>query len=107
MLDQAKYEFAVVDKGEEKTQKVTLAGKCCESGDLLVEDILLQEAQSGDRLIVYTTGAYGYSMSSNYNKATTPAVVFVKDGKAREVVRRQSYADLVSNDVDGDYYEFL
>ena len=106
-LYQAKYDCDVVDKGEEKTQKVTVAGKCCESGDLLVEDILLQEAQSGDRLIVYTTGAYGYSMSSNYNKATTPAVVFVKDGKAREVVRRQSYADLVSNDVDGDYYEFL
>lgn len=106
-LYQAKYDCDVVGKETAaKTQKVTVAGKCCESGDLLIEDVMLPEAQSGDRLIVYTTGAYGYSMSSNYNKACTPAVVFVKDGKAREVIRRQSYEDLVSNDVDGEYFEF-
>lgn len=107
-LYQAKYDCDVVGKeSAEKTVKVTVAGKCCESGDLLIEDIMLPEAESGDRLVVYTTGAYGYSMSSNYNKACVPAVVFVKDGMARQVVRRQTYADLAACDTEDSGYEVL
>jgi len=103
-LYQAKYDCDVVGKEDSpKTNKVTIAGKCCESGDLLIEDVMLPDAQSGDRIVIYTTGAYGYSMSSNYNKACTPAVVFVKDGKAKEVVRRQTYADICANDVTCDW----
>ena len=103
-LYQAKYDCDVVGKqNEPKTNKVTIAGKCCESGDLIIEDVMLPPAKSGDRIVVYTTGAYGYSMSSNYNKATTPAVVFVKDGNARLVVKRQTYQDLVANDVNDDW----
>ena len=103
-LYQAKYDCDVVGKqNEPKTNKVTIAGKCCESGDLIIEDVMLPDAQSGDRVVVYTTGAYGYSMSSNYNKATTPAVVFVKDGNSRLVIKRQTYADLVANDTNDDW----
>lgn len=107
-LYQAKYDCDIVGKeNAEKNVKVTVAGKCCESGDLLIEDIMLPEANSGDRLVVYTTGAYGYSMSSNYNKACVPAVVFVKDGKARQVIRRQTYADLAACDTEDSGYEVL
>ena len=103
-LYQAKYDCDVVGKqNEPKTKKVTIAGKCCESGDLIIEDVMLPDAKTGDRIVVYTTGAYGYSMSSNYNKATTPAVVFVKDGQSRLVVKRQTYADLVANDTNDDW----
>lgn len=103
-LYQAKYDCDVVGKqNEPKTNKVTIAGKCCESGDLIIEDVMLPDAQSGDKIVVYTTGAYGYSMSSNYNKATTPAVVFVKDGNAKVVIKRQTYQDLVANDVDSEW----
>ena len=70
---------------------------------MIIEDVMLPDAQTGDRIVVYTTGAYGYSMSSNYNKATTPAVVFVKDGQSRLVVKRQTYADLVANDTNDDW----
>lgn len=106
-LYQAKYDCNIVGReNDEKTVRATVAGKCCESGDLLIEDAMLPQAQSGDRLVVYTTGAYGYSMSSNYNKACVPAVVFVDGDRAREVVRRQTYADLAACDVDGEYYEF-
>ncbi len=77
-----------------RTDKVTVAGKCCESGDILVEDTMLPETAPGDILAVYTTGAYGYSMASNYNRLGLPPVVFVKDGKARCVINRQSYEDM-------------
>ena len=85
---------------EEKTEKVTVAGKCCESGDILVEDVMLPEAKQNDLLIIYTTGAYGYSMASNYNKLGKPAVVFVKDGVVRVVVKRESYQDMNAMDCD-------
>ena len=99
-LYQAKYDCDVVGKqNEPKTNKVTIAGKCCESGDLIIEDVMLPDAQSGDRVVVYTTGAYGYSMSSNYNKALTPAVVFIKDGQSRLVVKRQTYEELLEREI--------
>lgn len=98
-LYQAKYDATIVGKeNEEKTETVTIAGKCCESGDLIIEDIKLPKANKGDLLLTYTTGAYGYSMSSNYNKALTPAVVFVEDGKSKLAVRRQTYEELIERE---------
>ncbi len=74
----------------EKSVNYTIAGKCCESGDILIENALLPPMASGDILAVYTTGAYCYSMASNYNHLGRPAVVFAKDGKARCVLHRES-----------------
>lgn len=100
-LYQAKYEAFIVGKeNEEKNNLVTVAGKCCESGDIIIEDIMLEDAKRGDLMVVKSTGAYGYSMSSNYNKALRPAVVFVKDGKASLKVKRQTYEDIVRGEVD-------
>ena len=95
-LYQAKYSCDIVGKEDApKVNKVCVAGKCCESGDIIIEDIMLPEAKPGDLLITYTTGAYGYSMSSNYNKALTPAVVFVEDGHDKCVVKRMTLEDLL------------
>ena len=91
----AKYRCDLAEKMDaEKTDTVTVAGKCCESGDILIHDIPLPPAEPGDILAVYTTGAYGYSMASNYNRIGRPAVVFAKNGKARCVIRRETYEDL-------------
>ncbi len=99
-LYQAKYDADIIGKeNEPKVNKVTVAGKCCESGDLIIEDIMLPEAKSGDLLITYTTGAYGYSMSSNYNKALTPAVVFVEGGKDKLAVKRQTLDELLEREI--------
>lgn len=96
-LYQAGYECAVINKiGLDKINQVTVAGKCCESGDILITDTDIMEIQSGDILITTSTGAYGYSMSSNYNKIPKPAVVFVKDRKSKLICKRQSYKDLIS-----------
>lgn len=92
----AKYEMTVANKmNEEKNQVVTVAGKCCESGDILIQDIELQKVERGDIIAVSSTGAYGFSMSSNYNKNPRPAVVFVKNGEVRVVSKRQSFEDLL------------
>jgi diaminopimelate decarboxylase len=77
----------------------TVAGKCCESGDILIKDIELPEAQKGDILAVASTGAYNYSMASNYNRIRKPAVIFVEDGKSKLVVKRESYEDIIRNDL--------
>ncbi len=99
-LYQAKYDADVVGKeNEKKDHIVTIAGKCCESGDLIIENYPLPEAKMGDLLITYTTGAYGYSMSSNYNKALTPAIVFVEDGKDKLVVKRQTLDELIEREI--------
>lgn len=99
-LYSAKYEGAIANKMNEKsTRTYTVAGKCCESGDIIIKDIELPEAVPGDLLAVSTTGAYTYSMSSNYNRNGRPAVVFVKDGSARLAVKRETLEDLVRNDV--------
>ncbi len=79
--------------------RVTVAGRCCESGDLIGEDMPLQEPRRGDILAVLTTGAYNYAMASNYNRLPRPPVILVQDGKARVAVRRESYEDLVRNDI--------
>lgn len=101
-LYQAVYEGVVANKAElPKDDKVTICGKCCESGDILIRDgMITKEATAGDIFAIYSTGAYGYSMSSNYNRNLTPAVVMVKDGSSRLVVKRQTYEDLLRNDVE-------
>lgn len=100
-LYQAEYEGCIANKMNEKTSdEVTVAGKCCESGDMLIKDTFMAEAQAGDILAVATTGAYNYSMASNYNRLKKPAVVLVKDGKSRLLVRRETYEDLIRNDVN-------
>ncbi len=99
-LYQAKYDCDIDGKENlAKDHVVTIAGKCCESGDLIIENCKLPEAETGDLLITYTTGAYGYTMSSNYNKALTPAIVFIEDGKDKLVVRRQTLDELIEREI--------
>lgn len=100
ILYQAEYEMLIANKAkEEKTTTVTVAGRCCESGDLLGENIKLQKTEAGDLLAVLSTGAYHYSMASNYNRIPRPAVVSVKKGTSRLIVRRESYEDILRNDI--------
>lgn len=99
-LYHAQYEAVVANRaGEKRDEHVTLAGKCCESGDLLGEDMPLQHCDSGDILAVLCTGAYNFSMASGYNRIRRPAVVMVKDGLARLVVRRETLEDIVRCDI--------
>lgn len=99
-LYQARYESILANRSnEEATELVSIAGKCCESGDMLIWDIDLPKVNSGDLLAVSSTGAYNYSMSSNYNRLTRPGVVLVKDGHADIIVKRETYSDLLRNDV--------
>ena len=84
---------------DEKTETYTVAGRNCESGDLLGENISLPKVTAGELLCVLTTGAYNYSMASNYNRVPRPAVVMIKDTKDRLVVKRETYEDLVANDL--------
>ncbi|WP_114570621.1 diaminopimelate decarboxylase [Exiguobacterium flavidum] len=95
----AVYETVIANRLAGSMTEVTVVGAACESGDLVAEKAHLAKPQTGDTLAVFATGAYNYSMASNYNQFRRPAVVFVKDGVEREVVRRQSYADLVRNDL--------
>lgn len=98
-LYQAKYHAVLANRATEAPdEKVAIAGKCCESGDVLVRDIHLPRVNSGDLLALFSTGAYGYSMASNYNRLPRPAVVFVKNGKSRVVIERESYEDLLQKD---------
>ena len=99
-LYQAQYHATVLGKEQnEKKQLVTIAGKCCESGDVLIENCLLPKASPGDLLWVHTTGAYGYSMSSNYNKQLIPAVVFIEGDEDYLVVRRQTLEELTEREI--------
>lgn len=101
ILYNADYTFTIANKAnDEKNDVVTVAGKCCESGDLLGENIPLQTAEVGDTLAVLSTGAYNYSMASHYNRIPNPAVVFVKDGEARVVIKRETYEDIIKNDLE-------
>ncbi len=80
------------------TETVTIAGKHCESGDILLKDAQLPETQPGDMLVIMGTGAYNYSMASNYNRVPRPAAVLVKDGTAELIVQRETYQDLIRFD---------
>lgn len=99
-LYESQYEAMLANRAlEEPEEVVSVAGKCCESGDMLIWDLSLPKVKSGDILAVACTGAYNYSMASNYNRIPRPAVVFVKQGAADLVVRRESYDNIVGNDL--------
>ena len=99
-LYQSKYTAVLANRANETpTEIVALAGKCCESGDLIGTEFNLPKAKIGDLVTVLSTGAYNYSMASNYNRNFIPAAVLVKDGKAEYIVKPQTYEDLVRNDV--------
>jgi diaminopimelate decarboxylase len=98
-LYQAKYEAVLANRATEPaTETVSIAGKCCESGDMLIWDIALPPVQQGDLLAVNCTGAYNYSMANNYNRIRRPAVIFVKNGEADIVVERETFQDLIAKD---------
>ncbi len=99
-LYQSKYTVVIADRaGEEATVCATIAGRCCESGDLIGENMMIQPCGRGDTLAVLVTGAYNYSMASNYNRLPRPAIVNIYKGETREVVKRESYEDLIRNDL--------
>ena len=97
---QAKYSAEIANfKKENKPELVTIAGRFCESGDILIKDIELNSPEYGDILCVYDTGAYCYSMSSNYNCTLKPAMVLIEDGISKLIVKRQTLEQLVQHDV--------
>ncbi|MEE0868114.1 MAG: diaminopimelate decarboxylase [Clostridia bacterium] len=99
-LYKSKYTALIANKANEKADFCcTIAGKCCESGDLIAENIMLQNPCKGDILAVLVTGAYNYAMASNYNRIPRPPVVILKDGESRVALKRESYADLTLNDI--------
>ncbi|WP_047980000.1 diaminopimelate decarboxylase [Ornithinibacillus contaminans] len=99
-LYQAKYHGVLANKADQPVETtVSIAGKCCESGDMLIWDLPLPNVSSGDVLAVFSTGAYGYSMASNYNRIQKAAVVFVENGIDKLVIRRETPEDIVSHDL--------
>lgn len=104
-LYQAKYSAILANKANEKpVEEVTIAGKCCESGDMIAT-VDLAKAERGDIVAVFSTGAYNYSMASNYNRNPIPPVVIVKDGKSDYAVKPQNIDDLLRNDLVPDWME--
>lgn len=100
-LYQAEYEAIIANKAnQENKELVTIAGRCCESGDMLIRDINLPEIDTGDILAILSTGAYNYSMSSNYNRLPRPSVIMLKNGNARIIIKRETYEDIVRNDLE-------
>jgi len=99
-LYQAHYEACLANKaGQPGRDVVSIAGKCCESGDMLIWDVVLPSPESGDILAVACTGAYNYTMSMNYNRLTRPAMVLVDRGRAEVILKRQTYEDLLSQEM--------
>lgn len=99
-LYNAEYEIAVATRmHENKNQKITLAGKCCESGDLIGENLKIQNVKEGDIIAVFSTGAYNYSMASNYNRTPKPPVVMVKNKKDRLIIKGETYLDMYKYDL--------
>ncbi|RDY27989.1 diaminopimelate decarboxylase [Romboutsia weinsteinii] len=95
-LYQAGYECSIVNKmGQKNINQVTVAGKCCESGDILITETNIMDIKTGDILITTSTGAYGYSMASNYNKIPKPAVVSVYNGEEKIICKKQSYENML------------
>ncbi len=98
-LYQARYEAVVATRAATRpTQRATVAGRCCESGDVLIWDTDLPDVREGDLLAVFATGAYNYSMAGNYNRYARPGLVFARDGTAQVAVERETLADLVRLD---------
>jgi diaminopimelate decarboxylase len=99
-LYEAVYDAVAANKYDfPRDKKITIAGKCCESGDIVIRDIMMPEVERGDVIAVLCTGAYNHSMANNYNKNPFPAVVIIRDGVARLSVRRQTYEELFARDV--------
>jgi diaminopimelate decarboxylase len=98
MLYEARYAAELADRPGGETL-CTVAGMHCESGDVLIRDVALDEPRPGDLLVVAATGAYGHAMANNYNAVPRPPVVFCRDGEARVVVRRETYEDLARRDI--------
>ncbi len=99
-LYNAEYECVVAGKVKsEFMERVSVAGKCCESGDILLDNVEIPETKDGDIIVVLNTGAYGYSMSNNYNKIPKPSVVLIKDEEAKVICRRQSFNQILENEV--------
>ena len=99
-LYQSRYEAVIANKADQpRSEHVTIGGKCCESGDLIGENMPLQAAAEDDILAVLATGAYNYSMASNYNRNPRAEILMVRDGAARTVVKRETYEDIVRNDI--------
>ena len=99
-LYKSEYTAEVANKADEpKDEIVTIAGRTCESGDLIGENMPLQHAEAGDTVAILATGAYNYSMASHYNRVPNAAVVMVKDGTSRVVVRRETFEDMAKNDI--------
>ena len=100
ILYQAEYTALCANKADKpRDTEVTIAGKCCESGDLIQENTMIQSVEKGDILAVLTTGAYNYSMASNYNRVPRPEVLMVRNGEVRTIIRRETYEDIIKNDV--------
>lgn len=96
----AEYDGVLANRAsDEPCETVTVCGKCCESGDIIMKDAFLPRASTGDILAVMSTGAYNYSMASNYNRIARPAIVLAKEGTSKIVVKRETYEDIVKNDV--------
>lgn len=99
----AQYTAIIANRAtEEPAEKVSIAGKCCESGDMLIWDAELPPVNPGDIIAVFATGAYNYTMSSNYNRLPRPAMVLVNNGSADLILKRESYEDLIRNDIIPD-----
>ncbi len=99
-LYRSEYEACIANKADEpKDFEATIAGRCCESGDLIGENMMIQKPEAGDVLVVFATGAYNYSMASNYNRVPRPPVVMITDGKPRVIVKRETYEDIIRNDI--------
>jgi diaminopimelate decarboxylase len=98
MMYGARYEAHVADRFDGET-RCELAGKHCESGDVIVREALLADPRPGDVIVTPATGAYGYAMANNYNGVPRPPVIFCKDGDARLAVRRERFEDLTARDV--------
>lgn len=100
ILYQSEYTILAANRaGEERNNKITVAGKCCESGDLIQENTFTQQIKAGDVLAVLTTGAYCYSMASNYNRIPRPEVLMIKNGSARTIIKRETYEQICENDI--------
>lgn len=100
-LYDAKYTAIIANKADMPTEeKVSIAGKCCESGDMLVWDVQVPKIEANDIVALFSTGAYGYAMASNYNRLPRPAVVFVENGQHQLVIQRESYEDMLKNDLE-------
>lgn len=100
-LYKSSYTVVNASKASKKADKVvTIAGKCCETGDLVQENTLVATPNVGDTLAVLSTGAYNYSMASNYNRITKPAIVLVNNGNSKIIVKRETYQDIAKNDLD-------